>query len=44
LLDLAALAAIGGIWVWFFARQLQAHALLPMADPYLHDYLPEVIA
>ena len=44
LLDLAALAAIGGIWVWCFARQLQSHALLPTADPYLHDYLPEVSA
>jgi hypothetical protein len=42
LLDLAAVAAIGGIWVWVFVRQLQSHALLPTADPYLHDYLPEV--
>jgi Ni/Fe-hydrogenase subunit HybB-like protein len=42
LLDLAAVAAIGGIWTWCFIRQLGRASLLPTGDPYLPDYLPEV--
>jgi hypothetical protein len=42
LMDLAALLAIGGIWTWFFARRLRQNPLLPIADPYLTEYLPEV--
>jgi hypothetical protein len=42
MVDLAALLAIGGIWLWFFARRLQRSPLLPVADPYLAEYLPEV--
>jgi hypothetical protein len=30
ILDIAALLAIGGIWMWFFARRLQRSPLLPV--------------
>jgi hypothetical protein len=39
-LYLAALAAIGGLWVFFFVRELKKRPLLPVNDP----YLPEAIA
>jgi hypothetical protein len=42
LVDVAALAAVGGIWTWLFARRLRNNPLLPVADPYLAEYLPEV--
>ncbi|HEY2828202.1 MAG TPA: hypothetical protein VGJ04_11440 [Pirellulales bacterium] len=42
LLDLAALAALGGIWMWLFIWQLKRQSLLPTSDPYLAEYLPEV--
>jgi hypothetical protein len=32
-LDLAAAMAIGGIWVWWFARQLKSRPVLPARDP-----------
>jgi hypothetical protein len=41
LMDVAALLAIGGIWIWFFARRLRRSPLIPVADPYLGEYLPE---
>lgn len=41
LVDVAALFAIGGIWIWLFARRLRRSPLLPVADPYLTEYLPE---
>jgi hypothetical protein len=41
LVDVAALVAIGGIWIWFFARRLQRSSLLPIADPFFTEYLPE---
>ena len=34
-----ALAGIGGIWVWFFLRQLGRRPLLPLNDPYLREAL-----
>ncbi len=37
---LAAPAAIGGLWVFFFVRELKKRPLLPVNDP----YLPEAIA
>jgi len=37
-LDVAALVAVGGIWMWAFVRQLGTRALVPLHDP----YLPEV--
>ncbi len=40
LVDVAALLAIGGVWVWLFVRRLQRTPLLPVADPYLGEYLP----
>ena len=39
-LYLAAPLGIGGIWLWFFLRQLKARPLLPINDP----YLPEALA
>jgi hypothetical protein len=42
LVDIAALIAIGGIWIACFVWQLKRRALIPMADPYLAEYLPEV--
>lgn len=30
---------IGGIWLWFFAGQLQARPLVPIQDPYLEEAL-----
>jgi len=32
-LDLAAPAAIGGLWIWFFLRRLKSRPLLPLHDP-----------
>ncbi len=42
ILDLAAFAAIGGLWTWLFVWQIQRASLIPLADPYLTEYLPEV--
>ena len=39
-IDLAALVGIGGIFVWFYLRQLAGRPLLPVNDP----FLPEVLA
>jgi hypothetical protein len=36
-LDIAAPVAIGGIWLWFFARQLKDKPLLPLHDPNLAE-------
>ena len=36
-MDLAAPVAIGGIWVWFFARQMKDKPLLPLHDPGLAE-------
>ena len=38
-LDLAAVAGIGGIWVWMFATQLMQRPLLAFRDPYLRESL-----
>jgi len=35
LLDLAAVLALGGFWVWLFVRQLEGRPLLPLRDPTL---------
>jgi hypothetical protein len=34
-LDLAAMFALGGFWVWLFVRQLEGRPLLPLRDPTL---------
>jgi hypothetical protein len=39
LLDLGALAAIGGAWVWLFIWQLRKQPLLPLRDPGLEEAL-----
>ena len=36
-MDLAAPVAIGGLWVWFFARQMKDKPLLPLHDPGLAE-------
>jgi hypothetical protein len=45
LLDLAAWAAVGGVWVWVFLGQLRQRPLLPRHDPYLpavlHHEVPQ---
>jgi len=38
-LDLAAVAGIGGVWVWMFATQLAQRPMLAFRDPYLHESL-----
>jgi len=35
--DLATLLALGGIWIWFFARQLKQQPLLPLGEPKLAE-------
>jgi len=41
-LDLAALAGIGGLWTFLFARELQDRPLLPIGDPELEEALGHV--
>ena len=36
-LDLAAPLAIGGLWLWFYARQLKSRPLLPQLDPRMKE-------
>jgi hypothetical protein len=36
-LDLAALAGLGGMWLWFFAFQLKQRPLLPLGEPKLAE-------
>jgi hypothetical protein len=36
-MDLAAPVAIGGLWLWFFARQMKDKPLLPLHDPGLAE-------
>jgi hypothetical protein len=38
-LDVAAPAGLGGLWIWFYLRQLRARALLPFNDPYFPEAL-----
>ena len=38
-LDLAALVALGGIWVAAFCHYLRGRPLLPINDPYLEEAL-----
>jgi len=35
--DLAAILALGGIWLWFFAKQLKQQPLLPLGEPKLAE-------
>jgi hypothetical protein len=43
LLDVAAVVGLGGIWAWWFLRQLRRNPLLPLHDPFLPVYLPEAL-
>ena len=36
-MDIAAIAAIGGIWIWWFIAQLRKTALVPINDPRLAE-------
>jgi hypothetical protein len=38
-LDFAAPLGVGGLWVWFFATQLQRRPLLPVGDPETRELL-----
>ena len=38
-IDLAAVVGIGGLWAWFFVRQLASRPLLPINDPFLAEVL-----
>jgi len=40
LLDLAALVGLGGVWSWWFLRQLQRRPLLPTHGPFLAEAMP----
>jgi hypothetical protein len=40
-LDLAALVAVGGLWLWMFLTQLAKRPLLPIGDPYLYESLQQ---
>jgi hypothetical protein len=41
LLDVAALLAVGGIWLGFFAWQLKDRPLLPVGDPEIRELMEE---
>ncbi|MCW5893587.1 MAG: hypothetical protein KIT14_23980 [bacterium] len=33
MIDVASLLGVGGLWIWFFVRQLEGRPLLPLRDP-----------
>ena len=35
--DFAALLALGGLWLWFFAKQLKQLPLFPLGEPKLAE-------
>ena len=37
-IDLALMAGIGGVWLWYFFRSLDRRPLLPVNDPFLDEY------
>jgi hypothetical protein len=39
--DAATLLALGGIWLWFFARQLKREPLLPLGEPKLAEAIAD---
>ena len=43
LLDVVAVAGMGGLWLWWFLWQLGRRPLLPLHDPFLPEYLPEAV-
>ena len=38
-LDLAALLAVGGVWLMLFARELRARPMLPVGEPEIKELL-----
>jgi hypothetical protein len=40
LLDVGAVVGLGGLWLWWFVRQLQQRPLLPARGPYLAETMP----
>jgi hypothetical protein len=44
LLDLAAGLAVGGAWLWLFAREFKDRPLLPIGDPEIHELILEAEA
>jgi hypothetical protein len=42
-LDVAAVVGLGGLWLWWFLRELRKRPLLPLHDPYMAEYLPEAV-
>ncbi|MFQ5983183.1 MAG: hypothetical protein ACE5KS_07405, partial [Woeseiaceae bacterium] len=36
-MDLVAPIGLGGIWMWFFIRQLKGRSLVPLHDPRLQE-------
>jgi len=41
LADLATILGLGGIWLWFFARQLKQQPLLPLGEPKLAEAIAD---
>jgi hypothetical protein len=39
--DLATILGLGGIWLWFFARQLKQQPLLPLGEPKLAEAIAD---
>lgn len=39
-LDLAAMVAVGGLWIFLFVGELGKRSLIPINDPYLPDLVP----
>ena len=38
-IDVAAWAAVGGTWVWFFTQQLKNRPMLPVGEPEIRELL-----
>ncbi len=42
--DFAAFFGIGGVWAYFYLKQLRSRPLLPLRDPRIAESMPEVVA
>ena len=38
-IDLAAVVGLGGVWIWYYLRELAQRPLLPVNDPFLAEVL-----
>ena len=43
-IDLAAAVGLGGVFVWYFLRQLACRPLLPVGDPFLAEAVARDVA